>query len=233
MRRLPGSKAYSIFSAVLLIGATSCGLRTTLDYEPGAPGQTATNTGTSTGKIDAGAPGAAGTPDAGPTAASKADAPPATTPITPDAAQPIGTTPDAAIIRLDARTTPTTADATVQPAEVGSVPPSTRGDASVGGRTDVGAANRDTGVPSTQVTRDAGPTNTRPGADAGPGFTSPDLGTRVPGARDGGFALPTTATDAGLALPTTIDGGFTFGGRDAAARTRADSGRAQGAAGQN
>ena len=233
MRRLPGSTAYSIFSAALLVGATSCGLRTTLDYDPGAPGQTATNTGTSTGKIDAGALGAAGTPDAGPTAASKADAPPATTPITPDAAQPIGTTPDAAIIRLDTRTTPTTPDATVQPAEVGSVPPFTRGDASIGGRTDVGVANRDAGIPPTPVTRDAGPTTTRPGADAGPGFTGPDLGTRVPGGRDGGFAFPTTAADAGFAFPTTIDGGFTFGGRDAAVRTRPDGGRARGAAGQN
>lgn len=230
MRRLPGSTAFSIFSAALIVGATSCGLRTTLDYQPGESGQTATNTATSTGKLDGGLPVGAVTPDAATTPPGKADVPPATTPSAPDAAPPSNTTPDAAVIRLDTRAG--TPDATLQLPEAGNVPPFTRPDASVG-RTDVGGANRDAGAPTTPVTRDAGPTPPRLRADAGSVFTTPDLGTRTPATRDAGFAFPATGIDAGFAPPSAIDGGFTFGGRDAAGRTRPDGGRARGATGQN
>jgi hypothetical protein len=231
MRRLPGSTAFSIFSAALLVGVTSCGLRTTLDDDPGASGQTATNTGTSTGKIDASAPGSTVTPDAAVNPPGKTDAPPGTvTPSTPDAAQPPATTPDASvIIRFDTRAgTPTTPDATLQLPEVGNVLPG-RGDASVGTRTDLGLANRDAGAPPTPVTRDAGVTPPRAGADAGPIFTGPDAITRIPGGRDAGIGFPTTGIDAGFATPFAIDGGFTFGG----GRTRPDAGRTRGAGGQN
>jgi hypothetical protein len=228
MRRLPGSTAFSIISAALLVGAASCGLRTTLDYDPNAPGQT--NTGPLVGRLDASAPVAVTNPPV------KTDAAPATItpPVVPDAAPPISTTPDAAVIKLDTRPgTPTTPDATVQLPEVGNVPPFTRGDAAVGGRTDVGVNNRDAGAPTTPVTRDGGTTPPRVGADAAPGFNGPDLGTRVPPSRDAGFTFPTTGVDAGFAPPFAIDGGFSFSIPDAAGRTRPDSGRGRGATGQN
>ncbi len=223
MRRLPGSTAYSILQVALLVGATSCGLRTTLEDQPGMPGQSETDPSTSTGKNDAGVPGAVASADAATQSPGKADASPATTTpptITPDAAQPVAVTPDAAPFnRPDTRADSATRDISARP-EVGFVlPPITR-DASVGGP-DVRPTNRDAGIPPTPPVRDGGSS-----------FAGPDLGTRVPGVRDAGFAFPTAGIDAGFGRPFTIDGGITFGGRDAG-RNRPDGGRGRGAPGLN
>jgi len=218
MRRLQSKAVSSVFCAALLIGAASCGLRTTLE-PTGDPGETTTNTSTSTGKTDAAPQNGAVYADAGAAATGTPDASTVgLQPTTPDAAAPIPPTPDAPVATpVDTRPGGANRpDAGVQTDLAGSVP--TGRDASVA-RADVGVGFGGT---------DAGGTTPRGGRDAGTTISTPDLGGRV--TRDGGFTGTPTGTDAGVPGTTGRDGGVTFGGGDAGRTTtgRADAGRTRG-----
>lgn len=227
MRRLPGSTALSVFCATLAISATSCGLRTTLDTEPGAPSQAGAGT---SGKLDGGLPGGAVSPDAATTTNpfGTADASPGTViPPVPDAAPPTVPMADAAFVTAaDTRPATVRPDASLQGPETGLVIPPAGRDAGVG-RSDLGVANRDAGVPIPPPSRDAGFMPPRFGTDGGLTFPSPDLGTGGPRVRDGGFAFPGLGIDGGFTPPFAMDGGFPFGVRDSGRRL--DTGRSRAA----